>query len=149
MSLNDLMTSLMGTSRRIQGRQDKLSLQDLQLMLDSISTLRFMGDQYSSNIDLTRDSGIYYCYTGVYNKPVSGTGLLVVLSPGNKGWDNGTTTQFFIDIDNRQLYQRSMNSKYVWTSWAKLGNNSTQQPASSASEATQPTASSTGSSGNA
>jgi hypothetical protein len=126
MSLNDLMTSLMDTSRRIQGRQDKLSLQDLQLMLNSISALRFRGDQYSSNIDSTRDSGIYYCNTGLYNKPVAGVGLLVVLSPGNKGWSNGTTTQFFIDVDNRQLYQRSMNSEYAWTSWTKLGDNSTQ-----------------------
>lgn len=131
MTLNSFLSSLMDTSRRIQGRQDKLSLQDLQLLLDSISNLRFCGDQYSSNMDLARDSGIYFCNAEVHNKPVAGTGLMVILSPGNRGWSNGTTTQFFIDVGNRKLYQRYMNSKYAWTSWAELGDNSTQQPAAS------------------
>lgn len=121
MNASETLTALMDKARSIQGRSDKLSIQDLQQMLNSLNTLKFGGDQYSSNIDNTRDSGIYYCNTGVYSKPVDGTGLLVVLDPGNKGWDGGRVTQFFIDVDNRQLYQRSMSEKEIWSSWNKVG----------------------------
>lgn len=121
MTVNETLTALMDKVRSFQGRSDKLSIQDLQQMLDSLNALKFGGDQYASNSDTTRDSGIYYCNTGVSSKPVDGTGLLVVLAPGNKGWDGGRVTQFFIDVDNRQLYQRSMDEKTNWTSWNKLG----------------------------
>lgn len=123
MTVNETLTALMDKVRSFQGCSDKLSIQDLQQMLDSLNALKFGGDQYSSYIDNTRDSGIYYCNTGVSNKPVDGAGLLVVLAPGEKGWGGGRVTQFFIDVDNRQLYQRSMDGKAVWTSWNKLGGN--------------------------
>ena len=121
MTVNETLTALMNKVRSFQGRSDKLSIQDLQQMLDSINALKFGGDQYTSDINNTRYSGIYYCNTGVSSKPVDGTGLLVVLAPGEKGWGGGRVTQFFIDVDNRQLYQRSMDEKANWTSWNKLG----------------------------
>lgn len=124
MTVNETLTALMDKVRSFQGRSDKLSIQDLQQMLDSLNALKFCGDQYASNSDTVRNSGIYYCNTGVFRKPVDGTGLLVVLAPGNKGWDGGRVTQFFIDVDNRQLYQRSMDEKAIWTSWNKLGGGS-------------------------
>lgn len=124
MTVNETLIALMNKVRSFQGRSDKLSIQDLQQMLDSLNALKFGGDQYASDSNTTRSSGIYYCNTGVSNKPVGGTGILVVLAPGEKGWNGGRVTQFFIDVDNRQLYKRSMDEKAIWTSWNKLGGGS-------------------------
>lgn len=123
MSLSNTMTSLMDKVREIEFRSDKLSIADMQLFLDALADLRFHKnwELWAADCNLSRDTGAYYCHDGVQSKPVSGDGFLFVISPGNKGWANGITTQYFIDISNKTMYMRMMNAAYTWSSWKQVG----------------------------
>lgn len=121
MTISEKLKALMDSARKIQVRSDKLSVNDLQLMLGAISSLKFGQEQWGSNSGYIRDTGIYYCHEGVTDKPSEHDGYLIVISPGNKGWNNGTTVQFYIDNVTHTFYQRSMNSSYVWTEWKQVG----------------------------
>lgn len=123
MSLNSTMTSLMDKVREVEMQSNKLSLADLQLFLDSLTDLKFHKgwELWGADLQTTRNTGIYYCHDAVLQKPTPGDGFLFVISPGNNGWNHGIATQYFIDISNKTMYKRMMNTAYTWSSWKQVG----------------------------